>query len=54
MTDGDPLEIPTEVTLALIDGAPITLRSRHTELRDKYRERIRRTNEQKGAAPSAP
>ncbi len=54
VTDGDPLEIPTEVTLALIDGAPITLRSRHTELRDKYRERIRRTNEQKGAAPSAP
>ena len=45
VTDGDPLEITTQVTLALIDGAEITLRSRHTELRDKYQERIRRVNE---------
>jgi len=45
VTDGDPLEIPTNVQLALIDGIEISLRSRQTELHDKYRERIRRVNE---------
>jgi imidazolonepropionase-like amidohydrolase len=44
VTDGDPLEIPTQVQLAFIDGAAIELRSRQTELHEKYRERIRRTN----------
>ena len=39
VTDGDPLEIPTHVELAFIDGAKIELRSRHTELYDKYRQR---------------
>jgi imidazolonepropionase-like amidohydrolase len=39
VTDGDPLEIPTQVVLAFIDGAQIQLRSRHTELYDKYRQR---------------
>ncbi|MSU49090.1 MAG: hypothetical protein EXS37_08410 [Opitutus sp.] len=42
VTDGDPLEIPTQVTLAFIDGAPVDLRSRHTQLYEKYRERLRR------------
>lgn len=50
VTDGDPLEIPTNVQLALIDGAEISLRSRQTELHDKYRERIRRVNEARAAA----
>ena len=39
VTDGDPLEIPTQVEQAFIDGAPIQLRSRHTDLYDKYRAR---------------
>lgn len=39
VTDGDILEIPTQVKLAFIDGAQIDLRSRHTELYEKYRRR---------------
>lgn len=39
VTNGDPLEIPTQVEMAFIDGAKIELRSRHTELFDKYRQR---------------
>ena len=39
VTDGDPLEIPTQVEMAFIDGARIDLRSRHTELYNKYRQR---------------
>jgi imidazolonepropionase-like amidohydrolase len=54
VTDGDPLEIPTNVQLAFVDGASITLRSRHTDLRDKYQERIRRTNAQKNSPVTNP
>ena len=39
VTDGDPLEIPTQVKQAYIDGARIDLRSRQTELYNKYRQR---------------
>lgn len=39
VTNGDPLEIPTQVELAFIDGAKIELRSRHTDLFNKYRQR---------------
>ncbi len=39
VTDGDPLEIPTQVLHAFIDGAQIQLHSRHTQLYDKYRQR---------------
>jgi imidazolonepropionase-like amidohydrolase len=42
VTTGDPLEIPTQVELAFIDGAQIDLRNRQTALNDKYRERLRR------------
>ena len=42
ITDGDPLEIPTQIEQAFIDGAPVDLRSRHTQLFEKYRERLRR------------
>lgn len=42
VTDGDPLEIPTQVHLAFIDGARIDLRSRHTQLYEKFNERLRR------------
>lgn len=44
VTDGDPLEVATRVTMAWIDGARIDLQSRHTQLFDKYRERLRRTD----------
>mgnify|MGYP000861038752 CR=1 FL=1 len=43
VTDGDPLEITTRVHRAYIDGAALDLRSRHTQLYEKYRERLRRT-----------
>jgi len=39
VTDGDPLEIPTQVKLAFIDGARLDLRSRHTALYEKYQQR---------------
>ena len=39
VTDGDPLEIPTQVKMAFIDGARIDLKNRQTELYDKYRKR---------------
>jgi imidazolonepropionase-like amidohydrolase len=39
VTDGDPLEIPTQVLMAFVDGGRIDLRSRHTELYEKYRKR---------------
>lgn len=42
VTDGDPLEIPTQVQMAFIDGARIELRSRHTDLYEKYRRRYAR------------
>jgi imidazolonepropionase-like amidohydrolase len=42
VTDGDPLEVATQVKLAFIDGAQIDLSSRHTQLYEKYRERLRR------------
>jgi imidazolonepropionase-like amidohydrolase len=42
VTDGDPLEIPTQVKLAFIDGAKIDLSSKHTQLYEKYNERLRR------------
>ncbi len=41
VTTGDILEIPTNPTLAFIDGRRIDLRSKQTELRDKYTEKYR-------------
>lgn len=42
VSDGDPLEIPTQVKMAFIDGARIDLRSRHTDLYEKYLKRYRK------------
>ena len=39
ITDGDPLELLTQIDAAYIDGRPVDLSSRHTELRDKYRKK---------------
>ena len=50
VTDGDPLEIPTQVQLAFIDGAQIQLRSRHTELNAKYSERLKRVGDPRPAS----
>jgi imidazolonepropionase-like amidohydrolase len=47
ITDGDPLEIPTHVEAMWIDGRSIDLTSRHTQLRDKYTEKIRRQAERR-------
>ncbi|MDG2094723.1 MAG: amidohydrolase family protein, partial [Phycisphaerales bacterium] len=41
VTTGDPLELMTNVEMAFIDGREIDLSSRHTQLRDKYREKYR-------------
>ena len=41
ITSGDPLEMTTDVEMAFIDGREIDLSSRHTQLRDKYREKYK-------------
>lgn len=41
VTTGDPLEITTRVLAAYIDGRAIDLRSKHTQLYEKYREKYR-------------
>ncbi len=53
LTDGDPLEIRTQVRAAWIDGRPTTLENnRHDRLYRKYRERPRpaRANPRPGSA----
>ncbi|MBA2241707.1 MAG: amidohydrolase family protein [Chthoniobacterales bacterium] len=42
VTDGDPLDFPTRVEAAFIDGRKISLTNRQTRLRDKYLEKFRR------------
>jgi imidazolonepropionase-like amidohydrolase len=39
VTDGDPLEIRTQVRYLFIKGQPTSLENRHTELYEKYRKR---------------
>ncbi|MBI5771094.1 MAG: amidohydrolase family protein [Verrucomicrobia bacterium] len=39
VTDGDPIEIPTRIEQAYIDGARIDLSSRHTRLYEKYKQK---------------
>ena len=41
VTNGDPLEIETNVQMEYIQGKRIDLRSRHTILYDKYREKYK-------------
>jgi imidazolonepropionase-like amidohydrolase len=41
VTDGSPLDIRTQVLRAFIRGREIDLTSRHTDLNDKYSERLR-------------
>ncbi|MFN2475852.1 MAG: amidohydrolase family protein [Chthoniobacterales bacterium] len=42
VTNGDPLDFPTNVESAFIDGRQIDLSNRQTHLRDKYLEKYRR------------
>ena len=42
VTNGDPLDFPTQVEVAFVDGRKIDLSNRQTRLRDKYREKYRR------------
>jgi imidazolonepropionase-like amidohydrolase len=42
VTNGDPLDFPTQVEAAFIDGRKVDLSNRQTRLRDKYREKYRR------------
>ena len=39
VTDGDLLEIRTRIKYLLIDGRPVVLSSRHTELNDAFKNR---------------
>jgi imidazolonepropionase-like amidohydrolase len=40
VTDGDPLEVTTSLHYLFIDGKPLPLQSRHTELYNRYRQRL--------------
>jgi imidazolonepropionase-like amidohydrolase len=42
VTNGDPLDFPTQIEAAYIDGRKIDLSNRQTRLRDKYREKYLR------------
>jgi imidazolonepropionase-like amidohydrolase len=42
VTNGDPLDFPTKIEAAYIDGRKIDLSNRQTRLRDKYREKYKR------------
>ncbi len=42
VTNGDPLDFPTQIEAAFIDGRKIDLSNRQTRLRDKYLEKYRR------------
>jgi imidazolonepropionase-like amidohydrolase len=42
VTNGDPLDFPTQVEAAYIDGRKIDLTNRQTRLRDKYQQKYRR------------
>jgi imidazolonepropionase-like amidohydrolase len=42
VTSGDPLEIPTQVTAAYIQGRTVQLTDRHKRLWEKYKEKYRR------------
>jgi len=41
ITDGNPLEITTNVYTAFIDGREVDLQNKHTKLNEKYREKYR-------------
>lgn len=41
VTTGDPLEIPTNVEMAFIQGRELDLSNKHTALAEKYREKYR-------------
>ena len=42
VTSGDILETPTQVEMAFVQGRPVDLSSKHTQLYQKYREKYRR------------
>jgi imidazolonepropionase-like amidohydrolase len=42
VTSGDPLEIPTQVTAAFVQGRTVQLTDRHKRLWEKYKEKYRR------------
>lgn len=51
ITDGSPLEIPTRVLDAFIDGRRIDLSNKQTKLYEKYQERFRQTGDLKTGDP---
>lgn len=45
ITDGDPLEITTQVSAAFIDGRQIDLSTKQTKLAEKYREKYKQAKQ---------
>ena len=55
VTDGDPLEIRTQVKHLFLAGEPVALETKHTRLYAKFRERIRaKRAAATGASPAPP
>lgn len=46
ITNGDPLEIPTETEQMFIQGKKINLTDKHQQLYEKYKQKYRQVNEQ--------
>jgi imidazolonepropionase-like amidohydrolase len=47
VTNGSPLDLTTDVEMAFISGRKVDLRSKHTELDRKYREKYRQIKDKK-------
>lgn len=52
VTNGDVLEIPTQVEQAYVQGRKVDLSDRHKRLWEKYKEKYRRLDAQKSSSPS--
>jgi hypothetical protein len=54
VTDGDILEIPTQIERAYVQGRTVDLDSRHKRLWRKYQEKYHRLPAPSAGAPAAP
>ena len=50
VTNGDPLEIMTDVEMEFIQGRSVDLNSRHTQLYEKYKQKYKQNDDKRTAA----
>jgi imidazolonepropionase-like amidohydrolase len=54
LTKGDPLEVTTQLVASVLDGRRLSLRTKQTDLADKYRQRYIDSGDLAPPAPAAP